>query len=309
MTPKAIAKRLLGQLPQWDAVGIVPPQQSISVLFEQLGHSVDVTHNNTLASLRPLTVAIGRQHGVDEYGAARLVFRDKSTDQAVGFLRLRRSTHNARGPVALFEIERADHRCLAWPRKQWNAWLQARAMRRNRNPHNFQMSPTAVQQLMIFYICPRPVVLVSVSEVSHSNIFPMDLIGSLGGACFTLALRSTSISVPTMLVARRVALSAIGAEHKDDVYRLGEHHKKLFADWNALSFTVAPTETFGIPVVTSALWNRELLIESSEEIGSHTFFVCRIVSERTRAQGLQLHHTAGFFQEYRRRHGVAFPAA
>jgi flavin reductase (DIM6/NTAB) family NADH-FMN oxidoreductase RutF len=182
-------------------------------------------------------------------------------------------------------------------------------MRRNKNPHNFQMAPAAVQQLMTFYICPRPVVLVSVLEAAHSNIFPMDLIGPFGGAFFTLALRSTSISVPTMLEARRVALSGIGAEHKDAVYRLGEHHKKPFADWNTLPFPTMPTEIFGIPAVASSLWIRELAIEASDEIGSHTFFVCRIVSERAQTQGLQLHHTAGFHQEYRRRHGMAFPAA
>lgn len=309
MSAKSIARRLLGPLPQWAPVGIAPPQQSISVLFEHPGRSIDVTHNNSVASLKPLTVAVGTREGIGDPGTARLVFRDDSTGREIGCLKLRRSMRNTRHPIRLFEVERADHCCLAWPRKHWNAWLQSRAMRRNKNPHNFQMAPTAVQQLMTFYICPRPVVLVSVSEAAHSNIFPMDLIGPLGGGCFALALRSTSVSVPTMRVARRLALSGIGAEHKDAVYRLGEHHKKPFAEWNALPFPTIPTAAFGIPAVEPALWIRELAVEASEEIGSHTFFICRIVSERTRAEGLQLHHTAGFYQEFRRRRGMAFPAA
>jgi flavin reductase (DIM6/NTAB) family NADH-FMN oxidoreductase RutF len=179
-------------------------------------------------------------------------------------------------------------------------------MRRNKNPHNFLMAPDAVQQLMTFYICPRPVVLVSVSEATHSNIFPMDLIGPLGPGRFTLALRHTSISVPTMVDARRIAISGIGAEHKEAVYRLGKHHKKEFADWSTLPFPTRSTPTFGIPGIGSALSIRELAVEHSEPVGSHMFFICRIVSDCRLNDGAQLHHTTGFHQEFRRRRGDPF---
>src|SRR6185369_14027293 len=96
-----------------------------------------------------------------------------------------------------------------WPYRSWNRWLQDRAMKKNTDPYNFVMAPQAVQQLMIFYICPRPVVLVSVDDGSHSNLFPMDLIGPIAPDRFTLALRSTSQSVPTMKSSRRLALSDI----------------------------------------------------------------------------------------------------
>jgi len=182
-------------------------------------------------------------------------------------------------------------------------------MRRNTNPHNFQMIPKTVQQLMTFYICPRPVVLVSVCEAMHSNIFPMDLVGPLANGCFTLALRNTSVSVPTMVQARRIVLSGIPAGLKEVTYKLGEHHKRGFADWDSLPFPVTSSETFGIPAVASALWIKELAVLHSEEIGSHTFFVCESVSERRRSSGPQLHHTAGFHQEYRRRRGVHFLVA
>lgn len=308
---KPIAKRLIGPLPQWASVGIVPTQQAISVRLESTNRSLDVTKNHTIASLRPLTVAIGMHDDINDLEAASLVYRDNRTGRSIGFLRIRFLKIQAVGPttLGLFEVDGANHHCLSWPRKHWNTLLQERAIRRNRNPHNFQMTPLAVQQLMTFYICPRPVVLVSVSESTHRNIFPMDLIGPLWPECFTLALRNTSLSVPTMAAARRVAISGIGADHKDAVYRLGEHHKKEFTDWNALPFVMHLSETFRIPAVSSALSIRELAIEHNELIGSHMFFVCRIVSDRKQSSGLQLHHTAGFHQEFRRRRGDPFPSA
>jgi flavin reductase (DIM6/NTAB) family NADH-FMN oxidoreductase RutF len=307
---KSIIKPWVRPLPQWAAVGIVPPQQAISVSLEWNGQASDATKNHTIASLRPLAVAIGLSDVVGPAGAT-LVYRDARTGKAIGFIALRLSSIicAAGTPIGIFHVDEAHQCCLPWPQRPWNVWLQSRAIRRNKNPHNFQMASEAVQQLMTFYICPRPVVLVSVCEETHSNIFPMDLIGPLAGGCFTLALRSTSVSVPTMVASWRLVISGIGAEHKDTVYKLGEHHKRAFADWDALPFPTMPSVTLGIPAVESALWIRELAVRHSEEIGSHTFFVCEILGERQLSQGPQLHHTAGFHQEYRRRRGMPFAPA
>ena len=311
MSLKSVAKRIIGPLPQWAPVAIVTPQQAVSVSLDWSGRSVDVTENHTVASLKPLTLAIGLGDGMGRVEAARIVYRDNGSGRAIGRADIRLSATRSIGETALglFEIVGASQHCLSWPRRHLNGWLQARAIRRNKNPHNFQLAPEAVQQLMTIYICPRPVVLVSVSETTHSNIFPMDLIGSLEHECFTLALRTTSISVPTMVAARRIAISGIGAEHKDAVYGLGEHHRKEFADWDSLRFPTRLTPAFGIPAIASALRIRELAIEHSETIGSHMFFVCRIVSDCQLANGAQLHHTAGFYQEFRSRRGVPFASA
>jgi len=307
---KSAVKPWVRPLPQWAAIGLASPQDAILATLEWAGRSVDATRNHTIASLKPLAVAIGLIDGMDPARAV-LAYRDKVSGKELGHIRLKRSfTRTIAGrPIGVFDVDKADHCCLSWPQRPWNAGLQARAMRRNTNPHNFQMTPEAVQQLMTFYICPRPVVLVSICESTHSNIFPMDLIGPLANDCFTLALRNTSISVPTMVRARRIVLSGAPAGLKDTAYRLGEHHRRGFADWDSLPFPVMPSETFGIPAVASALWIRELAVLHSEEIGSHTFFVCRIVSERHHASGPQLHHTAGFHQEFRRRRGIPFPSA
>jgi flavin reductase (DIM6/NTAB) family NADH-FMN oxidoreductase RutF len=225
-------------------------------------------------------------------------------------LRLTRSASVAteQASLTLYYVIAGEHCCLGWPLRTWSTWLQNRLMLKNRSPHHFSPEPDAVQQLMIAYLCPRPTVLVSVSVPGHQNIFPMDLIGPLErSGLFSLALRSTSVSVPVMREVRQVALSSIPATMKAVVYKLAEHHKQPPSDLNALAFPVRPSREFGIPAVTTALRIQELAIVHSQEVGSHTLFLGRIVSDENLAEGAQLHHTAGFYQAYRRRRGTPLP--
>ncbi|GLQ49939.1 hypothetical protein GCM10010872_13880 [Dyella flava] len=292
-------------LPQWSTVAIAPSSQGVTATLHWDGKSADVTQDHTVASLKPLLIATS----VDAGHHAVLEYCDSVTGTTLGVLRLVRATFIAveGTPLFLYRIAAGQHRCLHWPRRAWNAWLQNRLMLKSRAPHHLAMEPAAVQQLMIAYLCPRPVVLVSVGAPDHQNIFPMDLIGPLGrSGLFSLALRSTNVSQPVMRDVRRVVLSSVPAAMKSVVYKLSEHHKQALMDWSALSLPVRLSQQFGIPAVAEALRIQELRIVQSQEIGSHTFFLCRIVSDENLATGTQLHHTAGFYQAYRRRRNRAF---
>ncbi|WP_266171409.1 flavin reductase [Dyella subtropica] len=292
----------LRPLPQWSPVALAPPQQLVNATLRWDGTSADVTADHTVASLKPLQIATSLDAGQRPV----LEYRDNATGRLLGVLRLAQTasvaTENA--SLALYHVAAGEHHCLGWPRRPWNAWLQNRLMLKNRSPH-FAMEPAEVQQLMTAYLCVRPVVLVSVDAPGHRNIFPMDLIGPLGrSGFFSLALRSTNVSVPAMREVRRVALSNIPATMKAVVYKLSEHHKQPLMDWNALPFPVRPSREFGIPAVAAALRIQELTIVHSQEVGSHTFFLGRITSDENLAEGDQLHHTAGFHQAYRRKQGM-----
>lgn len=292
-------------LPQWSTVAVAPPQQVVTTTLRWDGKSADVTADHTVASLMPLVIATSLdagQHPVLEY-------RDSATGRLLGILRLARTASVAteKTSIILYHVAAGEHRCLGWPLRPWNAWLQNRLMLKNRSPQHFAPEPAAVQQLMIAYLCPRPVVLVSVDAPGHQNIFPMDLIGPLErSGLFSLALRNTNVSVPVMREVRRVALSGIPATMKTVVYKLAEHHKQPLLDWKALPFPVRLSREFGIPAVAAALRIQELTIVHSQEVGSHTLFLGRIVSDENLAEGAQLHHTAGFYQAYRRRRGTPF---
>jgi flavin reductase (DIM6/NTAB) family NADH-FMN oxidoreductase RutF len=309
------AKRMLRPVSQWTAVALRQPQDVIQVRLAGMGADFDVAANNVVAALRPLTLAIGldqqRSAALERASDLRLRFLDSGSQRELGVLgleRLRDWTSTDAG-VALFRVSSAAHQCLPWPYRNWNRWLQNRAVRRNTDPANFAMSPQSTQQIMIFYICPRPVVLVSVEHERHSNIFPMDLIGPLAPDRFTLALRSTSVSVEPMKCARRVAVSDISAGDRQIAYRLGAHHKNAQIDWSGLPFKINRSAHFSLPVPDSALRIRELEILDFEVVGSHTLFLTRVMSEHVTGDGAQLFHTSGIHQYFRQSSGRALPLA
>lgn len=290
-------------LPQWSTVAVEPPQRVVTATLHWGDKSADVTADHTVASLNPLVIATS----IDAGQSPVLEYGDSATGKVLGVLRLVRMAPVAaeQASISLYHVAAGEHRCLGWPRRPWNTWLQNRSMRKNRASGHLNTDPAAVQRLMIAYLCPRPVVLVSVGAPGHQNIFPMDLIGPLErSGFFSLALRSTNVSVATMHDMRRVALSNIPAAMKAVVYKLAEHHKHALQDWNALPFPVRPSREFGIPAVAAALRIQELAIVHSQEIGLHTFFLCRVVSSEPLAEGAQLHHTGGFHQAYRHRQGM-----
>jgi hypothetical protein len=240
-----------------------------------------------------------------------LHFVDLESRRIVGMLRLQHTRNWSTSGLAigLFEVLHGTQRCVRWPYRPWNRWLQNRRMRRNTDPNNFYMPPQAVQQQMIFYICPRPVVLVSVDDGSHSNLFPMDLIGPVSSNRFTLALRSTSPSIATMKSARRVALSDVPARDYTTAYKLGVHHKQIMVDWDHLPFEIQRSSNFSLPYPAIALRVREIEILDFDTIGSHTFFVTQIASEDSARDDAQFFHTSGIYQHFRSCNGRPFPPA
>lgn len=299
---------LVRPLPQWSTIALPPSQQTVEAILQWEGGSADVTHDHTVASLKPLMIL----SSVDAGSSAVIEYRDRHSGDVLGALRLVKEAPLAVDgtSLSLYRVAAGTHRCLRWPQRAWNAWLQNRLMRKQPSAQHALMAPAAVQQLMIAYLCPRPVVLVSVAAAAHRNMFPMDLIGSLQHSGFyALALRSSNVSASTMRSTARVALSSVPAAMKAAVYRLSAQHKQALDDWQALPFATRPSKEFGIPAVADALQVHELAIAHSLELGSHTLFVGRIVSAEQGRAGTQLHHTPAYYQAYRSRRAHAFTEA
>jgi flavin reductase (DIM6/NTAB) family NADH-FMN oxidoreductase RutF len=312
--PAALMRRVR-PLPQWPPVALREPQGVVQVRLATASGEFDVTRTAVVAALRPLTLAVGLDaqlmSALEDRSRPELRFVDLELRRTVGMLQLQhlRTWNTAGAAIGLFEVRRGTHRCVRWPYRPWNRWLQNRRMRRNTDPNNFFMPPDAVQQQMIFYICPRPVVLVSIDDGSHNNLFPMDLIGPVSADRFTLALRSSSPSIATMKSARRVALSDVPARDYATAYKLGIHHKNVKVEWDHLPFEIRRSRHFSLPCPAIALRVREMEILDFDTIGSHTFFVARIASEHRVGDEAQFFHTSGIYQHFRSRNGRPFPAA
>lgn len=310
-----ILKRRIGALPQWSAVALRQPQQVVAIRMSGARGEVEVTRRAVVAALRPLTVGIGldgdARAALGDCSAPLLRFVDLESQRTVGRLRLLRTRESSSqaASITLFEVGEAAQRCTQWPYRPWNRYLQNRAIRSRHRQDGLALSPGVLQQLMIFYICPRQVVLVSAQSGGHRNLFPMDLIGTVAPGRFTLALRNTSQSVPAMKTARRVVLSDVAATDCALAYRLGVHHRDPLPDWQSLPFPVAQLAEFSLPFPQGALRVRELEILDHETVGSHTLFVGRIAAEQALIDADQLHQTSGLYQHFRQRHGRPFPAA
>jgi flavin reductase (DIM6/NTAB) family NADH-FMN oxidoreductase RutF len=320
MIPASMS-RWLQPLPQWSAIALKAPQALVRVKLRTAHGEFDVTDNNVVAALRPLTLAIGIDGELSQAlrrpGCCELRFVDAreggtlGTAGVLGVLQLEHQQDWAVDgrQVALFAVTSGTHRCLQWPARRWQRWLQDRAVRIGTKPGNFALSPAATQQIMIFYICPRPVVLVSVDSGSHSNLFPMDLIGPIAADRFTLALRTSSASVEPMKAVRRVALSDVPASHHKIAYSLGAHHKNAQVDWDSLPFRLNRSESFSLPVPEWALRVRELMIIDVRTVGSHTLFMTQAQSGGVVREGAQFFHTSGIHEHFRRWQGQGLPPA
>ena len=293
--------------PQWLPIGIHCPQTLVRVTLVTDARRVDVTLRNVVAALDPLTIALP---ALPELEAAdndepHLEFVDEARDFVLGSLRLKRvdTRRLADTDVAFFHVRSGADYCRPWPERALVSIIR-KARRAPAQSAGLQMPPEAVERLLVFYLCPRPVVLVSACEGREGNLFPMDLIGPLGEGRLALALRNTSPSVVTMKRIRTLVLSDISPDECQTAYRLGAHHKAAAIDWEALPFAVNRTASSDIPYPAIALRVRELALLDHATKGSHTFFMTEITAEHALSPGPRLFHTTTSHQRYRQRLGV-----
>lgn len=282
----------------WEPIGLAAAQPLIEVRLRDGSVEQDVTSDHVVVSLQPLLLAVGEEPAAFASDTPQLKFVDRGTGTALGTLRLRREHLAGPGFARLFRVTGCSQACVPRPLQHWHGLL--RRLRR-RKGNDFSMAESAVEQLNVFYVCPRPVVLVSVDDGDASNLFPMDLVGPLGERWFSLALRSSSPSIGTLRGSRRLALGDVAATDRDLAYELGRHHKTRRLDWSRLSCALTLTHAFRLPLPNGVLRTRECVIEQVHEIGSHTWFLCRVLHDERRRAGEQLFHTSGIHRRFRER--------
>ena len=290
-------------------VGLSDPQPEVAVRLHGLGTPLDVTFRNVIAGFSPFTIGIGleRDLGARLTAQCKLSLRFHEAGGAnkllaeIG-LRPVDTIPLGREQLSLFAVGNCKNYCS--PRLQFLRSYVSRALRRSlslKRDNASNPKPTALETLCLhaFYICPRPVVLVSVMDGKFGNIFPMDLIGPIGHRSFSLALRSTGAAVPLIEHSRRVALSSIPVEQAAVAYALGKNHKNRSVDWQRLPFATTASGAFELPVPRFSLRVREMQVAAVRRTGSHTLFVCDIVEDRRYSNGQQLFIVHGFYQNWR----------
>ena len=169
--------------PRWLPIALQQPQNLVRVMLVTKGRRFDVTQKTVVAALDPLTIALAwtKELGAAlETAAPLLEFVDEASDFTLGRLSLQRSEilSLAGTETILFHAPAGTDYCQSWPQRTHGQITRAaRALRASGPSGGLQMTSAAIERLLIFYICPRPVVLVSVCEGGEGNLFPMDLLG------------------------------------------------------------------------------------------------------------------------------------
>lgn len=298
------------------ALGLRDPQSEVSVWLEGAGTPLEVTENNVMVAARPLTIGVqlGQEHDWTEISRRRPVlrFRAMAEGRPLGDIRLRLIDTIPLGNehLCLFETLGSRNYCIPrvrlWIRHLDEACRRWRSERHTGKP-GFQMRMAELRSVFVFYICPRPVVLVSVVHGQARNIFPMDLIGPVGSRHFALSLHNSSAPLRLMEQSRRIALSSVPMDQSSVAFELGKNHNASDVDFCSLPFTTTASTVFGLPVPRFALRVREMRIETIRKFESHTLFIASTVTDEFLAEGEQLFHVHGSYQVWRRKQGLSTP--
>jgi hypothetical protein len=297
-------------------VGLRVPQSEISVWLHGIEAPRDVTSINVIAGTRPLVIGIGSDDKESRPFATHqqpvLIFREQNAGhQTLGKISLNwiDTVSVGSAQLHLFRASHSSNYCLPKPR-QWVRHLYHRYQQSRSGSRptalDAQMPKRQLECLFTFYICPRPVALVSVMVNGAGNIFPMDLIGDFADGYFSLALRNTSAAASLLESSGKLALSDIPMQHINLAYELGKNHNQTFVDLRGTGFSTRTSPAFALPVPQFSVRVREMQIETVRNVGSHKLFLAHIIADQRFSDGLQPHFIHGFYQSWRQQ--AATPA-
>lgn len=291
--------------PQQCPVGLRDPQADVAVWLHGMGAVCDVTCDHLMACGAPFTVGIGlddaRKQLIKENAQLSLQFRERDAGQRLlGEIALQWASVVPVGnqQLALFQVKDYRNYCLP------NVRLWARYLRYARQRSRLPKSDVAIavrdiHAMIVFYICPRPVALVSVMHGTIGNIFPMNLMGSIGNGHFCFALNSATPVADLVARVGEIAVSSIPMEQSSLAVQFGKHHRKKSIDLSQLPFATKRSTALGLPVPEFALRVREMKIESARKLGSHTMFVARTVLDERCKNGLEFFVEHGIYRVWR----------
>jgi flavin reductase (DIM6/NTAB) family NADH-FMN oxidoreductase RutF len=306
---KVIKKIVFGgeSIPQRVFLGQPSPQAEVSVWLHGMGSPLDVTGRHTMACADPLTLclAFSENQGPSEKELERLTLKFCEQDGKqrvlgeIGLKFVESISLNGR-EFFLFKARSAANYCIPKLRLWAHYLLYERA---HKLTNNTEIKPSFLEKraMEVMFICPRPVSLVSVITDVQGNMFPMNVMGDIDSDYFAFALRDAKMPAHLIEGARRLALSSVPFEQGSFAYKLAVNHNKQSINWYELPFETKKSKNFQIPFPVFAYRVREMEVERIYRLGSHTFFIARVVSDESLSKGIELFAVHGFYEAWRLR--------
>jgi hypothetical protein len=296
-------------LPQEFTVGLTDPHSEIAVKLHGMGVPRDVTSRQSTACSSPFVVCIsfdsGQAPSEKELRRLTLKFCERAGQKRVlGKIGLKPATTvpviSAGGSeLFFFEARSSANYCLPNIRLCAHYLRQAYSLQRSVNSSGMKMSFLERRAAMVTFIRPHPISLVSVADSYGGNIFTMNIMGDLGHGRFAFALKHSRTAAHIVERAGRIALSTVPLPQARFVFELAANHFKQSIEWDQLPFATKMSTAFHIPVPIFALRVREMEVEEIRKIGSHTFFLAKIVGDETFDTSEMVCAIHGFYQVWR----------
>ncbi|AXC13287.1 hypothetical protein ACPOL_4008 [Acidisarcina polymorpha] len=299
---------MLGEsvLPEEFATGIADPQQEISVMLEGMGEPIDVTFRHSTACSAPFLIAVALHKGQaptqKQLRQISLKFYERGEDRrllGVIDLRLRQAAPFSGGELLFCAPRCVRNYCLT--RLAIGAHYSRLLLKELRSAPapGMKMSFLERRAAMVSFIRPHPTVLVSIAGEFGGNIFPMNIMGALGPGRFGFALRTDRLAGESVERVGRLVISNVPVRCAPLAYGLARNHTKESVRLEGLPFAIRPSPVFGFPIPEFTVRVREMEVERSQRIGSHKFFVARIVGDRAFSQEPSLSVIHGYYQTWR----------
>jgi flavin reductase (DIM6/NTAB) family NADH-FMN oxidoreductase RutF len=284
------------------------PQKEITVWLHGMDVPLDVTNHHSMACAQPFTICVAFEKGtvLTERSLRRLSLHFCERDgnrRLLGKIGLKYNgiSMTTAGPALyFFQVASVRSYCVPWIHL-WVFYLQL-SYKSWRNPvkNTVILSFWELRAMEVLFICPRPIGVASAEESSCGNMFPMNVMGQLDDGYLGFGLKDARN--PSQLVGRtgRLVLSTIPMQQGDLGYKLGPNHSQRNGiDWKDLPFATRRSPQFGIPIPEFALRVREMEVEGTRKLGSHIFFVGRIVSDKRFSEGVEWCVIDGHYQVWR----------
>jgi flavin reductase (DIM6/NTAB) family NADH-FMN oxidoreductase RutF len=305
---RAIQRIVFGHtlLPQEFFLGLADPQTEITVWLYGMGRPLDVTFRHSMACAAPFTLCVAFDEGQNisekDFGNLSLRFCERDGQKRMLgeiSLKLTATIPMAGMAFVLFEARSSTNYCLPKIRLCSHYLLHSYQQRRKVDTSGMKMSFLERRAAMVMFIRPHPVSLVSLADDAGGNIFPMNIAGGLGGGYFAFALKDSRRAAHQVERTGRIAVIGLPLAQASLAYQLAVNHTKECIEWDQLPFATKMSGTFNIPIPVFAQRVREMEIRKVHGIGSHTFFIARIISDKTFSKEVELNVIHGFYQAWR----------
>jgi flavin reductase (DIM6/NTAB) family NADH-FMN oxidoreductase RutF len=289
-------------------LGLHNPQTEVAAWLVGKEDRLNVTGCHFMACGAPLLIGVGfeqsQQFSDIHSQCLRLRFcRRTGEPRLLGEIRLEFDSSLPFGDsvLGLFRIARSSNRSLPRLQVLAHSMLHERARRQSKD-FDVPITASDARAMAVFYLCPRPIAVVTVGDRQGGNLFPMNLMGPLGGDFFAFALNSSRAVAPLVDQVGRIALSAVPLEQASTIASLGKNHRRSSIDWDQLPFPIIRPNRIDAPVPSFALNVCEMQVETVHRLGSHTLFIARVTAREHLAEGLQLFVAHGMYEASQRRY-------